>query len=404
METAQNQSGRIEVIDVLRGFTLLGIALVHFTEQYYAGMPPSSHESFTGNSISDQVVSILVGFFVSGKFFMIFSFLFGLSFFLQSGKAQNGAAFMIRFAWRLVILFGIGFVHHLHYRGDILTIYAVLGFFLLLCYRLPDRILLILALLLVADVPAIITRTFQVFDETSAQPFFMNQDQSSLQQYWDTVKTGAYANMLKANAAEHSIKMAFQVESGRLYITAGLFLLGLYAGRKGFLQPTSYFKRLIKISLYILLACVLIMLSVFGGMKLAGYDPPLAVQWLIGGGLYDIFNAALATIYVSAIMILFEKPKWKERLMFFYEPGRMGLTTYLMQTTAGFFLFFSPGLQLLGEVGSALCAGIALVFFLAQARFSKFWLQRFYYGPVEWLWRSLTWLKVQRFRRTSDVI
>lgn len=130
---------RIEVIDVLRGFTLLGIILVHFTEQYYAGQPPKVHENYGAHNLADMIVLGFIGIFISGKFFMIFSFLFGMSFFIQLDKSDDSPAFLFRFAWRLIVLFIIGLVHHLHYRGDILTIYAVLGFGLLLCHKLPDK-------------------------------------------------------------------------------------------------------------------------------------------------------------------------------------------------------------------------------------------------------------------------
>jgi uncharacterized protein len=98
---------------------------------------------------------------------MIFSFLFGMSFFIQLDKSDGSPKFLFRFAWRLMVLFLIGFVHHLHYRGDILTIYAVLGFGLLICYKLPDKFLLMLALLLVLNLPTIITRTSEVISPSA---------------------------------------------------------------------------------------------------------------------------------------------------------------------------------------------------------------------------------------------
>ena len=103
LERVETKSARIEVIDVLRGFTLLGIAFVHFTEQYYAGMYPQGrmHEMNVADSIVREFINILI----SGKFFMIFSFLFGLSFFLQLNKSDASGRFVLRFTWRLLILF-----------------------------------------------------------------------------------------------------------------------------------------------------------------------------------------------------------------------------------------------------------------------------------------------------------
>ena len=110
-QTTAKRSERIDSIDVLRGFTLLGIILVHFTEQYYAGMHPQKYADFTGKGILDTLVSGFTGIFVTGKFYMIFSFLFGLSFYLQLSKNNSGSVFFLRFVWRLAILFAIGFIH-----------------------------------------------------------------------------------------------------------------------------------------------------------------------------------------------------------------------------------------------------------------------------------------------------
>jgi uncharacterized protein len=386
------KSNRIEVIDVLRGFTLLGIILVHFTEQYYAGQPPKVHENYGAHNLADMIVLGFIGIFISGKFFMIFSFLFGMSFFIQLDKSDDSPAFLFRFAWRLIVLFIIGLVHHLHYRGDILTIYAVLGFGLLLCYKLPDKFLLVLALLLVFDTPAILQRTFDILLSNSASPFPIG-DEKELEIYYSTLKSGSYLDMLRANFYEFKSKFDFQILSGRLYITMGLFLLGLYAGRKKVFENIPFFKKLIRLGLWMLLGCV-----VFAGLLaliifVAKVEMSQAVQFLLGGTVYDVFNIALAAIYVGLIVTAFQREKWHRRLMNFYEVGRMGLTSYLMQALIGTWLLFSYGLALLGNFGASVWAAISLIVFALQIVFSKWWLGRFQYGPAEWLWRSLTYFK-----------
>ena len=390
---------RIQVIDVLRGFTLLGIILAHFTEQYYAGQPPKIHENYGAHNLTDMIVQGFIGFFISGKFFMIFSFLFGMSFFIQLNKSDGSPVFLFRFAWRLLVLFAIGFVHHLHYRGDILTIYAILGVGLLLCYKLPDKFLLALALLLVFDAPAIIQRTVDVLSPTNSANPFMSGDEKALEVYYNTLKSGSYPNILRANFYEFMPKFDFQILSGRLYITMGLFLLGLYAGRKNVFENIPFFKKLIHYGLWSLLGCV-----VFAGILAliifaAKVEMTQSLQFLVGGSVYDVFNTALAAIYVGLIVAAFQKEKWRQRLMIFYEVGRMGLTTYLLQALIGTLLLFSYSLGWLGNFGASAWAMIALIFFVLQIIFSKWWLARFLYGPVEWLWRSLTYFKVQSLKR-----
>ncbi len=403
--TAIDKPSRIEVIDVLRGFTLLGIIIVHFTEQYYAGQPPEAHMNFTAKNLADQIVSGLTGIFIQGKFFMIFSFLFGLSFYLQSSKSSFSAPFLIRFSWRLTVLFFIGFIHHLHYRGDILGIYAVLGFGLLVADRLPDRTLLIVSLLLIFNVPSFMIRLYDGLFSSGVNPF-LSQDQKPLELYYDTVSKGTYLQILKANFAEFRGKIDFQLSSGRAYITLGLFLLGLYAGRKKFFetweQQIPFIKQLCKRCFWMIGGSILFGVAIFGGTYLAGIKLNEVMNWAFGGLIYDSFNTCLATLYVMGILLLFRKEGWHRRLMKLYPAGRMGLTTYLCQTLAGFLIFFAPGLGLLGMIGATVSLVIGLVVFGIQMAFSQWWLSKFHYGPVEWLWRTLTFFKWQPFVKISN--
>jgi len=406
MITPLRSIDRIEIIDVLRGFTLLGIILVHFAEQYYAGQPPEQFNDFNIHFIGDNIVVVFIGIFITGKFYMIFSFLFGLSFFLQMSKSDSGVRFFARFFWRLVLLFAIGFLHHLHYRGDILTIYAMLGVGLLIFYKLPDKALLILAFCLTINLPSAIVRGVQALSGYSlghenGEPFSFD-DAASLK-YYNTMKAGSYTDILKANLGEFDYKYQFQVESGRIYITFGLFLLGLYTGRKRVFEKLderlTLFKILLKKSLWALPALILFSLIFFGGFELAKVKLPDIVQWMVGGLVYDIFNLALATIYVAGIVLLFQKTKWRKVLMNFYEAGRMGLTTYLMQTLFGTLLFFGFGLGMIGDIGALASVAISLGIFTFQIYFSKWWLGHFRYGIFEWLWRSGTYFKVQKLRK-----
>lgn len=391
-----NKSNRIEIIDILRGFSLLGIIMVHFTEQYYAGQTPEAIAKVTPNGIADQIVDVICGILVRGKFFTIFSFLFGLSFCIQLDRSKESDSFLFRFAWRLIVLFAIGFVHSLHYRGDILTIYAGLGFGLLLACRLPDKPLLILALFLVFDCPAFLIRLVQTFIEAPPQ---LEANQKDLQLYFDTLKHGDYFSILKTNIPEIITKFQYQVEFGRAYITLGLFFLGLYAGRKNFFSTWEnqipWIKKMCKIAGWVALGSILFAALFFGGTQVAKIAVPQALQFGVGGLTIDIFNCCIAALYVFGILLLFRKEKWKKRLMNFYALGRMGLTTYLTQTLFGVFIYFSFGFALLNEIGAATALAIGLTVFMFQIFFSKWWLSRFQYGPIEWLWRSLTYLKVQ---------
>lgn len=390
----KNSADRIHSIDVLRGLTLLGIIIAHFTEQYYAGAPPEQYQNQTTSTVIDVIFAGIVGLLITGKFFMIFSFLFGMSFYLQLSKGTGDLPFVLKFAWRLVLLFGIGLVHHLHYRGDILTIYAMLGVVLLLIYRVPDRVILWLGLLLVIDVPGIITRIVELIADVSFTEPIISQDQTILLHYYETFKSGAYMDLLKLNYESFNTKMQYQVWSGRIYITTGLFLLGFYAGRKKIFE--EFPSQLPKLKKYLRTAAWTLL-----GIFLAAGCVLLAANGLVNGlnqntniaivfSFIDLFNACLFFIYVAGFIVIFQNERWHKRLMNFYEAGRMGLTTYLMQSLFGLLIFSTIGLGLLGQIGTSQLFFMAVLLFILQIVIAKGWLKYFNYGPVEWLWRCLT--------------
>ncbi len=417
--TAPIKTDRIKIIDVLRGFALLGIIIVHVAEQYYAG----DSSIFMKTSGLDMGISIFLGIFVVGKFFPIFSFLFGLSFAIQLDNAdKKGQKYTVRFLWRLAILMGIGLVHQLFYRGDILMIYAALGVVLVLVHRLPSKALLIVALALIFNTIGFVERTGQVissfFTEPPKQeqakpqpqppadsptpPAEMDDYQKQNKAYFDMVKNGNWVAIAKQHVMkEIETKMQFQIGSGRLWLTLGLFLLGLYVGRKKIFENLQenlpLVKRIFKYCwVYILsaLAVVGIIMAIFQG------NPPFT-PWLnlLGGTLYDFANVALPFFYIAGIILLFEKIKWKKILLWLYPLGRMGLTTYVMQTLIGTFIFFGYGFNLLGEVGNGATLLMALGIFGLQIIMSKWWLDRFHYGILEWFWRSATYLRWEKFKK-----
>jgi uncharacterized protein len=399
-------SNRIEFIDMLRGFTLLGIILVHMVEQYYAGPWPEKLGNPMSNSIADGIVTAFVGIFIIGKFYMIFSFLFGLSFYIQFSKSDSEKNFLLRFTWRLVVLFVVGFIHHLHYRGDILTIYALLGLFLIVLHRLPNRYLLWAAGLLILNVPLVIWRLVELFTGASLGNPFTNLDQDELMTYHNAVKSGSYADILNANLHSFAGKMEFQLWSGRIFITLGLFLLGIYAGRKNFFRDLN--EKIPLLKSFRRYAWIILGLLILSGGLIAGvsalfkFEISSGVQMLLGGAMYDIFNASLATIYVVWISLWLQKEKWRKRLHILYPVGRMGLTTYLMQTVFGTIIFFSYGLALLGDIGGLVSFVLAVVLFVVQIVFANYWFRYFSFGPVEWVWRSLTYLKIQPIKPVQD--
>lgn len=116
---------------------------------------------------------------------------------------------------------------------------------------------------------------------------------------------------------------------------------------------------------------------------------------IIGNGLLSLGSFALGMFYTLTFVRIIQNAKWDRRFTVFSPLGRMALTNYLLQSVVFAFLFYGPGLGLIGTAGPALSTVIAIVLLIIQAVLSKYWLEKFNYGPVEWIWRSITYWRIQ---------
>lgn len=405
-----NLNSRIPLVDGLRGFALLGIILAHYGG-WHSGwsLPQEVYTPYQSDTLS-QIVQVFDGIFVTGKFFAFFSFLFGVSFGLMLLRTtENKGKFLLRFAWRLTILGIIGLLHHLHWRGDILSIYAIAGFGLLLFANASNRLILIVGILLVLNIPARLQDAYMAFTKMDTGAMWGQIfDEPGNKRYLQLIREGNYLPFVLDNLAAFSKKMQFQLLSGRLYITFGFFLLGFWFARKHLLQNFDNERPFFKKILIYTLVIVLILVAVAVAIQVSGVfnnntQPPLWLNALFST-LFDLLNAATVLFYVAGISFLFSKKSWYNILESMAVIGKMALTSYLTQTLLGWFIFFGFGFDLLGRVSPAIGYFIGIGVFLGQIGFSKFWLSRFHYGPVEWGWRSLTYLKIQPFLKKQPEI
>lgn len=397
------QLERLDVVDALRGFSLIGIAVVHFMEQYLGGPAPASIGNYTQHLPPDGVLDTLAFILIRGKFFVLFSFLFGLSFALQMerGEARTGSDFRLRFAWRLVILFGIGLLHHSIYRGDILTIFAMLGFPLLLFYKVPNKWVFITAVVLLLGVPRLIMYAADVDPFKSYVPDWQSkEDDPEVLQHWNAAKSGDWLGLAKINLTDgFPMKMNFQFgATGRGYQTLAWFLFGLLAGRKRFFENLDehrpFTRKIFKWSIIAFFGTIALGAAIFIPF---GQKMPESMQFLLGNTIGDLNSIAMTFFYLAAFVLLYNKEKWRHRLQKLTPFGRMALTNYVSQSLIGAIILF--GFGLLGTIGNSITLSIAIAVIALQIWGSKIWLQYFNYGPLEWLWRSLTWLKWQPFRK-----
>lgn len=394
---------RIEIVDALRGFSLAGIVIVHMVENYIGAPPPEVFTEAVHQGIGDTIVDGFIGFLLRGKFFALFSFLFGLSFFIQmDNAAQKGGYFGGRFLWRLILLLLIGYVHSLFYAGDILTIYAPLGVLLIPFYKAKNSWVLGLAALLFLGLGR-----YVVFFFTHGANMFGNLNMSGtdpqILEYYNVLKQGSLGDVFQSNAYySHMNKLDFQFGIfGRGYITFGFFLLGLYVGRTGFFKKYKENKKLVKRtwiwSLVLFVVSGGLMAVIFGSMgENVAFD-----NWLAMFGLtaFDLNNVAMTFILISVFVILYKKLKPQKWLAKFAPYGKMALTNYFFQSIVGTFILFGWGLGYIGELPNVYTFGLAIVVIAGQMLLSSWWLKRFQYGPLEWLWRSATFLRLYPLKK-----
>lgn len=396
---------RITVIDALRGFALFGILYAHIIFWYTAGALP---ENLYRDNM-DIASGIATGFyfiFILAKFFSIFSFLFGLNFYLQmKSLLQRNDNFILRFGWRLAILGLIGVAHHTIWRGDILSIYVPLGFLLIFARNLSDRTILFIGAILILNIPTKIYEMCFLY-VNGKMPFAHPDIQQESAHYYDILKNGSFLQVAEDNIKAWPVKWEYQLSSGRLIITFGFFLLGMFVGRMQWFEKLDETKPVIKMiwkKIGVILLITIAIFIVIGGLNAGlglNLEKNLWASWAIGF-LVEIFNAGATLFYITGFVLLMFRKKWNRVLSPLGNIGQMALTSYLMQTLFGLLLFYSFGFGLFTLTSPAINALISVGIFSAQLAFSRWWLSRFYYGPIEWLWRSATFLQPQKMLKSE---
>ncbi len=179
----------------------------------------------------------------------------------------------------------------------------------------------------------------------------------------------------------------------------GLFLMGLYAGKRRVFQDMNgnvrFFHRALVWGMVIGLP-----LNLFYAICMSTND--LSSQhflWLLSYGLVTIGGPAQSLAYAAALTLLLRGEHWKQWLRAIGSAGKMALSNYLLQSVICTTIFYGYGFGLFGSVDQATGLGLAALIFAVQVGFSAWWLSRFQFGPMEWLWRTFTYGKRQPMQR-----
>lgn len=408
---------RLALLDTLRGFALCGV-FVSNVFMWFSGrafLPREQMMAAMANaSLLDSVTTQAFTLLVFGKFITIFSFLFGLGFSVQLGRAEaRGASITPIYSRRLGVMLLMGLTHlFLIWYGDILSTYAVLGFGLLLFRRRSDRVLLIGAALLVFVWPVIGTvllKLPQLLADTPEAGAALakaaaERDAGFRARALAAFTSGSWLDVVRDGGSFYVFAF-LPIIGATMLSTFGRFLLGLLAGRRRLFhdapQHLGLFRKLLG---WGLVAGVvgsgvgLVMQLLMVRKVITPETLPTWVPFALAP-LRQVGELGFAAVYVSSITLLFQRATWQRLLGVLAPVGRMALTNYLSQSVMSVLFFYGYGLGQVTKWGPAACFGLCLAVFSVQVVWSHLWLSRFRFGPAEWVWRSLTYGKAQPMRR-----
>lgn len=388
MNTAITNLRRIDVLDVLRGFAIVSIMLLHNIEHFDFYFLPENLPLWMKSM--DKVIWDSLFFLFGGKSYSIFALLFGVTYAIQlSRQKEKGKSFDGIFAWRMFLLFGFGIFNSAFYQGDILEIYAVLGLLLIPLCKLAEKAIFGIAviLLLLPYEWMNLLYALQHPNESISNPeswsyfdkMIIYVGESSL---WNTI----IGNLTNGKMAV----MLWNWENGRFFTILGLFLLGYLMGKRRLFEWSPQSERFWKKTFVIAVIAFIPLYLIQKQLK------PLITSAIIRRPIVTMetswSNLALMIILVSGITLLFYKTNLKSKLMYFSSFGRMSMSNYIIQSIIGTGIYYGWGLGLYQYTGATYCVLIALGLTIIMGIFCKWWAKNHKQGPFETLWHKATWL------------
>lgn len=397
-------SERYVILDALRGFALLGICLANYPEFSLYTFQPADVAASMPSAGVDRIVRFLQYVFIDGKFYTLFSLLFGMGFsIIISHAEQKGNGAFRLFYRRMAVLLAIGFLHLMFiWSGDILMLYALMGMVLPLFRNVSNRKMLSWAAFFLVLPVAVDTLT-QIFGVSLSAPAVEAQWQYCRKYgiteenfgYW-LRDADSYAQVFQFLIQGALVRVQEFVDGNRYFKVLGLFLIGYYIGRQKIYVDLSAHRHLLR------------RVSVIGFS--VGLPLSVAYAWSAVGGhpfgnaahslLYAVSVYPLGFAYMSSLCLLYLRSSRSAVWRALAAPGRMALTNYICQSIAGMFLFYGIGFGLGAGVGLSFTEIIALGVFVLQMLLSRLWLHYCLFGPLEWIWRMINYGKpLQLFKQ-----
>jgi uncharacterized protein len=379
---------RIDAIDVLRGVALLGVLAINVVTIFRVSIFERFLPQTTLVSPIDSAVETILMLAVDLKALALFSLLFGAGLAIQFdrlAKSERRTSLLVR---RLAVLLAFGLIHLcLIWNGDILTEYALAGLIVLPFLFGPRWLVAVAALASLG-----LYLEMQVFPPSGWWPSTaaIRQDVAEAHRIY---ATGGFPDVLAFRLRE--LPLFAPLHAFIFPRTIGLFLLGAFAWRTGILRNPP-----LRLLFSIAAACIglgaVLILCHAGGFIAGGRL----------GGRLDALAEPLGTIllalgYGAGIIAIANLESGKRLLGWAAPLGRMAFTNYLAQSLIFGWIFYGYGLGLFGRLGVASALAIGVAVYVGQVLFSAWWLGRYRYGPVEWLWRTLMYGAAQPMRQAA---
>lgn len=399
------ESERIDSLDVLRGFALLGILVMNiqsFSMPPMAYGNPTAYGDLTGANLWVWLLSHL---FADQKFMTIFSALFGAGIVLMWERAEARGRKVTGLHYRRTFWLGVfGLAHaYLLWFGDVLFLYAVCSLWVFWLKRRSPRTLIVVGMLLLLVGPAL------ALAAGLSMPHWPPEQVDEIRTFWQPSDEhieqivadyqGGFGEQMNSRVVDAGM-MQRSLVFLFFWRASGLMLLGMALFKLGFLSATlsdTVYRRCLIAGA--LVGLPLVAFGVYGNF---------AAQWDVSrmflGGLYNYFGSLPVSLaYAAGVMLVCKHGLLKRVTAALANVGRMALTNYLGQTIIATAIFYGHGLGYFGEVSRVGQILIVFAIWAVQIPFSAWWLQRFRFGPFEWLWRSLSYLRMQPISRAVQL-
>ncbi|GGM25172.1 hypothetical protein GCM10011351_08570 [Paraliobacillus quinghaiensis] len=378
--TPLTEKKRLTWIDAARGFAIFGIFMVNvpaFNAPYflYGG------EEVFQSSTAGHVIQTIIDIFFQSSFYTLFSFLFGFGIQIIVENIQKRQQPVNKLLFRrLVILIGFGLIHAFFiWHGDILLTYGIIGMFLFLFFKRADRTLVVWALSLLV-IPTLLYTGLLYLVRDQLDGYNLAGIQQAIAHYG----TGSLFEVWQQNFKDWSYSNGIFTYIILIFNLLPLFLLGMVTARRKWLHDIErnhlFLKRVWLISF-------ILFIGIKAGVYLWGNPTWLSMlQDTIGGSASAIF-------YLTSITLIYRSSIGEKLFQPFTYVGKMSLSNYIFQSVVCFILFYSVGFGLYGSISPLGSIGIVFAVYLGQIFLSRIYMERYRFGPLEWLWRRLMYME-----------